>query len=145
MVEDTCLCFNALGGLPGPYIKWFLEGLGHKGLNKMLAGFEDKTAYAQCVFAFSAGPGKDIKVDTVNGRVLTRRLNYPIFMMAKVTHVLRAVSGRAMDTESIHFNSVFISFECIVAEGNVQGISSSDVWQWHALLPTRAIAYLCNL
>ena len=25
IVEDTCLCFNALGGLPGVYIKWFLE------------------------------------------------------------------------------------------------------------------------
>lgn len=25
MCEDTCLCFNKLGGLPGPYIKWFLE------------------------------------------------------------------------------------------------------------------------
>ncbi|VDK49474.1 unnamed protein product [Gongylonema pulchrum] len=23
LVEDTCLCFNAFGGLPGPYIKWF--------------------------------------------------------------------------------------------------------------------------
>ncbi len=22
ITEDTCLCFNALGGLPGPYIKW---------------------------------------------------------------------------------------------------------------------------
>ena len=22
MVEDTCLCFNAYKGLPGPYIKW---------------------------------------------------------------------------------------------------------------------------
>lgn len=22
LTEDTCLCFNALGGLPGPYIKW---------------------------------------------------------------------------------------------------------------------------
>lgn len=36
MVEDTSLCFNALGGLPGPYIKWFLEKLGHEGLNNML-------------------------------------------------------------------------------------------------------------
>lgn len=25
-VEDTSLCFNALGGLPGPYIKWFMDG-----------------------------------------------------------------------------------------------------------------------
>jgi inosine triphosphate pyrophosphatase len=55
MVEDTCLCFNALQGLPGPYIKWFLGKLGHDGLNRMLHGFEDKTAYAQCTFAYSAG------------------------------------------------------------------------------------------
>jgi hypothetical protein len=55
MVEDTSLCFNAMGGLPGPYIKWFLKKLGHDGLNRMLAGFEDKTAYAQCIFAYSAG------------------------------------------------------------------------------------------
>lgn len=57
MTEDTSLCFNALGGLPGVYIKWFLEKLGHDGLNKMLAAHEDKSAYAQCVFAYCAGPG----------------------------------------------------------------------------------------
>uniref|UniRef100_A0A7S2HSW9 Inosine triphosphate pyrophosphatase n=1 Tax=Octactis speculum TaxID=3111310 RepID=A0A7S2HSW9_9STRA len=57
MCEDTCLCFNALGGLPGPYIKWFLEKCGHEGLNNLLAAYEDKSAYAQCVFALSAGPG----------------------------------------------------------------------------------------
>ena len=60
--EDTSLCFNALGGLPGPYIKWFLEKCGHDGLNKMLAGFEDNSAYAQTVFAFTTGPGKEVHV-----------------------------------------------------------------------------------
>lgn len=25
IVEDTSLCFNALNGMPGPYIKWFVE------------------------------------------------------------------------------------------------------------------------
>ena len=55
MVEDTSLCFNAYGGLPGPYIKWFLKNLGHDGLNSMLAGFDDKTAYAQCIFAYTPG------------------------------------------------------------------------------------------
>ncbi|KAL7549713.1 hypothetical protein ACHAWF_012979 [Thalassiosira exigua] len=34
LTEDTCLCFEALNGLPGPYIKWFLEDLGLDGLNK---------------------------------------------------------------------------------------------------------------
>lgn len=31
IIEDTCLCFNALGGMPGPYIKWFLKALGPAG------------------------------------------------------------------------------------------------------------------
>ena len=26
--------------------------MGHDGLNKMLAGFEDKSAYAQCIFSY---------------------------------------------------------------------------------------------
>ena len=46
MTEDVSLCFNALGGMPGPYIKDFLGNVGREGLFKMLAGFEDKTAYA---------------------------------------------------------------------------------------------------
>jgi inosine/xanthosine triphosphate pyrophosphatase family protein len=38
--QDTCLCFEALKGLPGPYIKWFLDKLGLDGLNNLLAGYE---------------------------------------------------------------------------------------------------------
>eukprot|EP01116_Phalansterium_solitarium_P023198 TRINITY_DN8003_c0_g1_i1.p2 TRINITY_DN8003_c0_g1~~TRINITY_DN8003_c0_g1_i1.p2 ORF type:complete len:211 (-),score=75.26 TRINITY_DN8003_c0_g1_i1:135-767(-) len=59
MVEDTSLCFNGLKGLPGPYIKWFLEKLGNEGLNKLLVGFEDKSAYAMCIFAFAWGPDEE--------------------------------------------------------------------------------------
>ncbi|KAH6715209.1 inosine triphosphate pyrophosphatase-like protein [Leptodontidium sp. 2 PMI_412] len=59
LVEDTCLCFNALKELPGPYIKWFLEALGHQGLNDMLATFPDKSAQAVCTFAYCEGPGHE--------------------------------------------------------------------------------------
>lgn len=31
VTEDTALCFEALGGLPGPYIKDFMAKLGHEG------------------------------------------------------------------------------------------------------------------
>lgn len=55
MVEDTCLCFEALKGLPGPYIKWFVQKVGLEGLNAMLEGFEDKRAYALCIFAYAPG------------------------------------------------------------------------------------------
>lgn len=31
IVEDASLCFNALNGLPGPYVKWFVEKLKPEG------------------------------------------------------------------------------------------------------------------
>lgn len=55
IVEDTCLCFTALGGLPGPYIKWFLKKLGPEGLHRLLTDWEDKSAHALCTFAYSSG------------------------------------------------------------------------------------------
>ncbi|KAF9498889.1 Maf/Ham1 [Pleurotus eryngii] len=59
ITEDTALCFVALKGLPGPYIKHFLTALGHDGLNKMLDGFPTREAWALCTFAYSAGPGTE--------------------------------------------------------------------------------------
>ncbi|KAL9640481.1 MAG: hypothetical protein Q9164_000231 [Protoblastenia rupestris] len=59
LTEDTCLCFNALKELPGPYIKWFLQALGHEGLNDLLLAYKDKSAQAVCTFAYCAGPGHD--------------------------------------------------------------------------------------
>jgi len=53
IVEDTSLCYNALNGLPGVYIKWFLDKVGLIGLNNLLAAYPDKTAYAQCIFSFA--------------------------------------------------------------------------------------------
>ncbi|KAJ7370896.1 hypothetical protein OS493_028967 [Desmophyllum pertusum] len=59
IVEDTCLCFSALGDLPGPYVKWFLKKLGPEGLYRLLTGWEDKSAYALCTFAYSTGKLED--------------------------------------------------------------------------------------
>ncbi|KAH1089600.1 hypothetical protein J1N35_016857 [Gossypium stocksii] len=68
LVEDTCLCFNALKGLPGPYIKWFLQKIGHEGLNNLLMAYEDKSAYALCAFSFALGP--DVEPVTFLGKTL---------------------------------------------------------------------------
>ncbi|MCJ1230648.1 nucleoside triphosphate pyrophosphohydrolase ham1 [Toensbergia leucococca] len=59
LVEDTCLSFNALNGLPGPYVKWFLQALGHEGLNNLLLAYEDKSAEAVCTFTYCEGPGNE--------------------------------------------------------------------------------------
>jgi inosine triphosphate pyrophosphatase len=53
LVEDTQLCFHAFGGLPGPYIKYFLQNLGPDGVEKMLLAWDDKRATAQCLFALA--------------------------------------------------------------------------------------------
>ncbi len=42
--------------------KWFLKKVGHSGLNNLLAAYEDKSASAQCTFAFSEGPGREVQL-----------------------------------------------------------------------------------
>lgn len=65
IVEDTSLCFNALGGLPGPYIKWFMKKIGLEGLTKLLLGYEDKTIEAKCIFAYQEN--RDSKIHYFTG------------------------------------------------------------------------------
>ena len=43
IVQDVSLCFNAMGGLPGPYLKWFATELKADGLYKLLTAWEDKS------------------------------------------------------------------------------------------------------
>ena len=73
--EDTCLSFYGLNDLPGPYIKWFLDSLGHDGLNKLLHGFNDDRAYAQTIIAYSPGPGMEIQLfeGRTEGRIVPAR------------------------------------------------------------------------
>ncbi|THH29879.1 hypothetical protein EUX98_g4316 [Antrodiella citrinella] len=75
ITEDTALCFEALNGLPGPYIKHFLISLGLDGLNTLLTGFPTKEAYALCTFAYSAGPGTEpiLFVGRTDGRIVPPR------------------------------------------------------------------------
>lgn len=62
LVEDTCLAFNAMNDLPGPYIKWFLKAIGLQGLVDMLYKFEDKGAKAVCTFGYCEGPESEVKL-----------------------------------------------------------------------------------
>jgi inosine triphosphate pyrophosphatase len=55
--------------------QWFLDKTGHEGLNNLLAAYPDKTAYAQCVFSFSAGPEHQpvTFVGRTDGRIVPAR------------------------------------------------------------------------
>merc|ERR1711935_709983 len=61
ITEDCSLCFNAYGGLPGVYIKWFMKSLKPEGLYKMACAFDDQTAYAQCIFSYMESADKEPK------------------------------------------------------------------------------------
>lgn len=59
VVEDTSLSFDALGGMPGPFIKFFQQTLHSEGLYNLLLAYEDKSASAVCTLAFCPYPHAD--------------------------------------------------------------------------------------
>nr|XP_023405837.1 inosine triphosphate pyrophosphatase isoform X3 [Loxodonta africana] len=123
LVEDTCLCFNALGGLPGPYIKWFLEKLKPEGLHQLLAGFEDKSAYALCTFALSTGdPREPVRLfrGRTSGQIVVPRgprdfgwdpcfqpdgYEQTTYMDVAVEHLKRGSCGRGTQCNQLHVAS----------------------------------------
>lgn len=56
LVEDVQFVMNALGKLPGPFIKYFViaENGGEK-MCRMLDGFTDRSAVARCIFGYYDG------------------------------------------------------------------------------------------
>lgn len=52
LVEDTALTFSALGKLPGPFIKYFLESLQNEGMTHLLNTYKNRNASAMTCFAF---------------------------------------------------------------------------------------------
>ena len=42
--------------------KFFLKKLGLEGLNTLLAGFEDKTGEAKCIFALRMSPSAEVRL-----------------------------------------------------------------------------------
>lgn len=75
LVEDTSLCMKALNDLPGVYIKWFLKALTAENLHKLIDGFEDKSAYALCTFAYCEKDGEEVKIfrGKTLGRIIAAR------------------------------------------------------------------------
>lgn len=75
VVEDTSLCFNALNGLPGPYIKTFLEKLGLEKLSDLGFLTKDNSAYAQCIFGLSKEGSDTVELFSgiTNGKIVKPR------------------------------------------------------------------------
>ncbi len=72
LVEDVGLNFNALNGLPGPFIKFFVEVPdGLEKLCRMLDGFEDRSARAVCTFGYYDGENIELFHGGLDGAIAT--------------------------------------------------------------------------
>lgn len=73
IIEDTSLYFDALNGLPGPLIKWFLETIGNDGLYDLVRN-KDPKAQAKTIIGYSDSEGKiSYHEGVVEGKIVAPR------------------------------------------------------------------------
>jgi len=72
LVEDTSLFFNALDGLPGPFVKFFVTAKdGQNIMCRMLDGFSDRSAYASAIYAYYDGNELHTFAGRLDGTIAT--------------------------------------------------------------------------
>jgi non-canonical purine NTP pyrophosphatase (RdgB/HAM1 family) len=69
LVEDTSLELEALGGFPGPLIRWLLEAAGVAAIPRLLDGFATRVARARCVALVFDGELELVGVGSVAGEI----------------------------------------------------------------------------
>jgi non-canonical purine NTP pyrophosphatase (RdgB/HAM1 family) len=72
LVEDVSFVFEAMGHLPGPLIKWFLEDLGVLGLCKLADGLEHRRANISIVYAYYDGSAIEYFESGMKGSVSSK-------------------------------------------------------------------------
>ena len=53
IVEDTSLSLDAMNGLPGPLVKWFIQAVGVLGVYKLTDSFESTRATARTLIGYA--------------------------------------------------------------------------------------------
>ena len=74
IVEDTSLSMEALNGLPGPLIKWFLKAMGVEGLSGLAAKMGNSRATAKAMLGYAQDPENiEFFEGTVEGQIVVPR------------------------------------------------------------------------
>ena len=68
IVEDVSLEFEALGGLPGPFIKFFLERMSFEAICALVDG-KTRKATARCVFGYFDGQDLELFEGSLDGEI----------------------------------------------------------------------------
>lgn len=58
LIDDISLTCPAIGGLPGPYVRAFLETIGDKGLAELISHYEDRSCQVICHIAYADEKGQ---------------------------------------------------------------------------------------
>jgi non-canonical purine NTP pyrophosphatase (RdgB/HAM1 family) len=72
LVEDTSLELSALGGFPGPLIRWLLQAAGPEAIARILDPFADRGARARCAAVVWDGRNEWLGVGEVRGTIASQ-------------------------------------------------------------------------
>ncbi|PIR82922.1 non-canonical purine NTP pyrophosphatase [Candidatus Kaiserbacteria bacterium CG10_big_fil_rev_8_21_14_0_10_56_12] len=74
IVEDTSLYLDALNGLPGPLIKWFMKTIGNAGIAKIAEAFANSGAEAKTIIGYADGSGNiEFFEGSIRGSIVSPR------------------------------------------------------------------------
>lgn len=133
IIEDVSLGFSALNGLPGPYIKWFLEKMGCQNVCKMLDSFDDKSATAVCTVAYCQGEGKEVHLFNgfVEGTIVPPRGNNdfgwdPIFQPNGYGQTFAEMDPALKNSFSHRFKAIELLSEFLQSRHNINVSETSE-------------------
>ena len=89
VVDDTSLYIDHLGGLPGPFVTWFMSAIGEQRLVDMLRGASSRKATVACCIGYADAQGI---VHTFLGEAVGEMASEP----------------RGISAKSLGFDSIFI-------------------------------------
>lgn len=70
IVEETGLELAALGGFPGPLVKWMLEAIGPEGIARVVSHEGDRRATARCALLYLDGDTEVIAEGQTHGELV---------------------------------------------------------------------------
>ncbi len=70
VVEETGLALDALGGFPGPLVRWMLEAAGPEGIARAAIALGDPSAHARCALLYRDAAGAVIAEGADHGELV---------------------------------------------------------------------------
>jgi len=112
LVEDVAMVFEALGKLPGPFIKWFEVSLGLEKICRLLDG-KSRAATAKVCFVYFDGAEPTFFNGSLNGQIAQTPKGEngfgfdPIFIPSGHSKTLAEMTDAGLETNSLRTTTVY--------------------------------------